>query len=112
MECRETGEFAHRESTIYEQLETFNDEVVNEVQGHEDYVHLKSLEDEFHFMDSDMPPRPDREGSGGGGAGGSSSQRPASPGADSKHHPADDPIYAQCDEEEGRADDKHSRWGG
>lgn len=27
MECRETGEFAHRETTQYEQTETFNDEV-------------------------------------------------------------------------------------
>ena len=27
MECRETGEFAHRETTKYEQHETFNDEV-------------------------------------------------------------------------------------
>ena len=27
MECRETGEFAHRESTQYEQVETFNEEV-------------------------------------------------------------------------------------
>lgn len=27
MECRETGEFAHRETTNYEQSETFNSEV-------------------------------------------------------------------------------------
>ena len=27
MECKETGEFAHRETTKYEQLETFNEEV-------------------------------------------------------------------------------------
>jgi hypothetical protein len=27
MECKETGEFAHRETTQYEQMETFNDEV-------------------------------------------------------------------------------------
>lgn len=27
MECRETGEFAHRESTDYEHYETFNNEV-------------------------------------------------------------------------------------
>ena len=38
MECRETGEFAHRETTQYEQLETFNDEVVNEESGKEEYV--------------------------------------------------------------------------
>lgn len=57
MECRETGEFAHREITQYEQLETFNEEVVNVVRGNEEYVHLKSMEDEFHFMDSNMPPK-------------------------------------------------------
>lgn len=27
MECRETGEFAHRETTDYEQYETYNNEV-------------------------------------------------------------------------------------
>jgi hypothetical protein len=57
MECRETGEFAHRELTQYEQVEMFNDEVVNTVRGNEEYVHLKSLEDEFHYMDSNMPPK-------------------------------------------------------
>jgi hypothetical protein len=35
---------------VFEQLETFNEEVVNEVQGQEEYVHLKSKDDEFHFM--------------------------------------------------------------
>lgn len=59
MECRETGEFAHKELTEYEQVETFNEDLVNEVRGHEEYVHLKSLEDEFHYMDSTMPPKAD-----------------------------------------------------
>ena len=31
MECRETGEFAHRETTDYEHTETFNKEVGGEV---------------------------------------------------------------------------------
>lgn len=31
--------------------------VVNEQHGAEEYVHLKSLEDEIHFMDSTMPPK-------------------------------------------------------
>lgn len=57
MECRETGEFAHRETTVYEQKETFNDEVVNEQFGSEEYVHLKSKEDEIEFRDSNMPMR-------------------------------------------------------
>lgn len=57
MECRETGEFAHRETTQYEQMESFNEEVVAEVRGAEEYVHLKSLDDEFHYMESTMPPK-------------------------------------------------------
>jgi len=55
MESRETGEFAHRETTIYEQTETFNNEVVAEQRGQEEYVHLKSVDDEFEYMDSTMP---------------------------------------------------------
>jgi len=57
MECRETGEFAHRETTKYEQLETFNSEVVAQEHGREEYVHLKSKDDEYEFMDSNMPQR-------------------------------------------------------
>jgi len=30
--------------------ETFNQELVNETEGVEDYVHLKSLEDEYHYV--------------------------------------------------------------
>lgn len=55
MECKDTGEFAHRETTNYEQVETFNDEVVAEQHGVEEYVHLKSQEDEFEYMESNMP---------------------------------------------------------
>ena len=55
MESRETGEFAHRETTVYEQRETFNDEVVGEQHGVEEYVHLKSKDDEFEYMESTMP---------------------------------------------------------
>lgn len=65
MECRETGEFAHRELTEFEQIETFNDEVVNAVRGNEEYVHLKSLEDEFHYMESNMPPKDEKDGDHG-----------------------------------------------
>lgn len=52
MECRETGEFAHRELTRFEQVESFNDEVVGEVEWADEYVHLKSKLDEFHYVDS------------------------------------------------------------
>lgn len=68
MECRETGEFAHRETTHYEQTETFNDEVVNEQKGTEEYVHLKSLEDEYEYMESNLPkkgqPKTDEDADG------------------------------------------------
>lgn len=57
MECRETGEFAHRETTKYEQQELFNNEVVAEEKGTEEYVHLKSQDDEIEFMESNMPRR-------------------------------------------------------
>ena len=40
-----------RETTKFTQKETFNKEVVNEVNGTEEYVHLKSLEDEIEFME-------------------------------------------------------------
>jgi len=57
MECRETGEFAHRETTNFSQIETFNNEIVVDESGKEEYVHLKSVEDEFEYMDSTMPQR-------------------------------------------------------
>ena len=46
MECKDTGEYAHKETTEYEQSETFNEELVNMERGEEAYVHLKSLDDE------------------------------------------------------------------
>jgi len=67
MECKDTGEFAHREKTDYEQTETFNQEVVMAQRGNEEYVHLKSAEDEFEHMESNMPPRGGGPGGGDGG---------------------------------------------
>ena len=57
MESRETGEFAHRETTVYTQQEMFNDEVVTEKDGQEEYVHLKSQDDEYEHTTSNMPPK-------------------------------------------------------
>ena len=37
------------------QMETFNSEVVVEEHGSEEYVHLKSREDEYEFLESNMP---------------------------------------------------------
>jgi hypothetical protein len=53
MECKETGELAHRELTTYTQSEVFNGDGVLESQGYEEYVHLRSLEDEVEFVNSD-----------------------------------------------------------
>ena len=51
MECKDTGEFAHRELTTFEQKEVFNGEDVLENRGFEEYIHLKSLTDEIEVMD-------------------------------------------------------------
>jgi hypothetical protein len=37
------------------QSETFNSEVVAEEHGTEEYVHLKSRDDEYEFLESTMP---------------------------------------------------------
>jgi len=55
LECKETGEFAHRESQEYEQLETFNNEVVAAERGNEEYLHMKSKDDEYEHLESNMP---------------------------------------------------------
>ncbi|KAG5183203.1 hypothetical protein JKP88DRAFT_273186 [Tribonema minus] len=57
MECRETGEFAHRETTDFEAAETFNGDVVLHESGNEEYVHLKSRDDEYEHMESCLPER-------------------------------------------------------
>lgn len=60
MECKDSGEFAHRETTEYEQTETFNDELVMAERGEENYIHMKSKDDEYEHMESHMP-RKERE---------------------------------------------------
>jgi hypothetical protein len=45
MECRETGEFAHRELTEFEQVETFNDEVRGKTN-----IHFLSFHDDLIFF--------------------------------------------------------------
>lgn len=79
MECKETGQFAHRETTQYEQLETFNAEVVVETKGAEEYVHLKSLEDEYHYMESTMP---NKDGGGEGEEGQQQQQQQSGEGGE------------------------------
>ena len=59
------------------------DQVVNETEGAEEYVHLKSLEDEFHYMESTMPKKE-------GGEGGGSPGRPHHYGEGEEEHPLED----------------------
>lgn len=82
MESRDTGEFAHRETTLYQQKETFNNEIVSEQDGREEYVHLKSNADEYENVESSMPAG--RRGAGAGresGADGDGSSSPRVGGA-------------------------------
>lgn len=93
MECRETGEFAHRETTLYEQTETFNDELVAEEKGNEEYVHMKSIDDEYEFLDSNMPkkdppPEQEQEQQGEEQEGSGSPHTPYSPGGGGVNSPA------------------------
>jgi hypothetical protein len=55
LECKETGEFAHRESSKFESTETFNNEVVAHDAGNEEYLHMKSRDDEYEHLESNMP---------------------------------------------------------
>ncbi|CAM9242111.1 unnamed protein product, partial [Discosporangium mesarthrocarpum] len=70
MECKDTGEFAHREMTQYESRETFNGEVVVEESGSEEYVHLRSKDDEYEHLESNLPPRARGAAPGGAESGG------------------------------------------
>jgi len=90
MESRDTGVFAHRETTLYDQTETFNSQVVAETHGVEEYVHMRSEDDEYEYMDSNMP-----EGKGRNGGGGGQEQDPQiSPRAQQgRGNPSDDQYY-------------------
>jgi len=67
-EAKDTGEFAHRETTNFEAIETFNDDLVNERRGSEEYVHLKSKFDEYEKWDSNMPAKNHGHADARGGA--------------------------------------------
>ena len=56
MECKQTGEFSHRESSRYAAIETFNNETVSEEIGDELYTHLKSTNNEMETYVNNMPP--------------------------------------------------------
>uniref|UniRef100_A0A6U4FDE0 Uncharacterized protein n=1 Tax=Phaeomonas parva TaxID=124430 RepID=A0A6U4FDE0_9STRA len=78
METKDAGEFAHRETTNYESTEKLNNELVNASTGTEEYVHLKSQNDEYEHIESNMPPRAGATGAGQS-AGADSKAAPESP---------------------------------
>lgn len=83
MEAKDTGEFAHRELSSFTQTELFNSELTLERRAHEEWVHLRSQEDDVELLSGSgvMPgreepsPRPQGEGRAEG-------QSPLSPRAE------------------------------
>ncbi|CAB1112675.1 unnamed protein product [Ectocarpus sp. CCAP 1310/34] len=75
MECKRTGEFAHRESTHYESGETFNGEVGQHVtfaffmSALQIQTSARSVDDEYEHLESTLPSRW-RSGGAAGGVGG------------------------------------------
>jgi len=55
MECKTSGMFAHREYSQQEQTEELDNEVASFVRATEEYVHLKSNNDEYEHVHSDIP---------------------------------------------------------
>jgi hypothetical protein len=105
VECKETGEFAHRELQTFEQNETFNKDIVMENMGFEEYVHLKSMSDEIEYVNGngampqrgggppESPPKPQEEHEG---------QNNEGNGVDPDHHAGQ--SEAECSpRSEGRA---------
>lgn len=61
IESKLTGEFAHREFTQQEQKEVLDKEVSNFIRATEEYIHLKSSEDEYEYLHSEIPPQSEKE---------------------------------------------------
>jgi hypothetical protein len=55
IESKVTGEFAHREYTQQEQTEELDKDLSSFVRATEEYIHLKSIEDEYEYLHSDVP---------------------------------------------------------
>jgi len=55
MECKNTETFAHREYSQQEQTEELDNEVATFVRATEEYVHFKSIDDEYEYLHSDIP---------------------------------------------------------
>jgi hypothetical protein len=54
IECKD-GLFAHREYTQQEQTEELDGELVTLIRATEEYIHLKSNDDEFEYLHTDIP---------------------------------------------------------
>jgi hypothetical protein len=61
IESKETGEFAHREYTQQEQTEELDKEIATFVRATEEYIHLKSKEDEYEYLHSEVPPQAEED---------------------------------------------------
>ena len=101
LECKETGEFAHRETKEFQQKEVFNKEVVSEQVGMEEYVHLKSVDDEIEYMESTMPQKqpqePEREREDAEhGATATEAQRTAEEGGYDQEETYEEYLYRQA----------------
>ena len=61
IESKITGEFAHREYTQQEQTEELDRDISTFVRATEEYIHLKSKEDEYEYLHSEVPPQQTEE---------------------------------------------------
>lgn len=55
MECKLTGTLAHREYSQQEQTEELDKEPATFVRATEEYVHFKSIDDEYEYLHSNIP---------------------------------------------------------
>lgn len=57
IESKLTGEFVHREYTQQEQTEELDKDISTFIRATEEYIHLKSKEDEYEYLHSEVPPQ-------------------------------------------------------
>ena len=57
IESKLTGEFVHREYTQQEQTEELDKDMSTFIRATEEYIHLKSKEDEYEYLHSEVPPQ-------------------------------------------------------
>lgn len=55
IESKISGEYAHREYTQQEQTEVMDNEMSTFIRATEEYIHLKSKEDEYEYLHSEVP---------------------------------------------------------